>query len=57
MPKGIVPIILGTIVTAGGLSFVKTKYDHGGYTNPYAWGVAGFGLAHIVLGTIDALRD
>ncbi|WP_197490583.1 hypothetical protein [Brevibacillus sp. SKDU10] len=57
MPKGSIPILLGTIVTAAGLSFVKTKYNDNGYTNPYAWGVAGFGLAHIVLGTIDALRD
>ncbi|GAA4715357.1 hypothetical protein [Brevibacillus fulvus] len=57
MRKGVVPIVLGTAVTAAGLSLLKMNHQRTAADNPYAWGVAGFGLAHIVLGTIDAVRD
>lgn len=47
--EGMIPTILGTVVTATGLSLkpVSTKI---------AWGVTGFGLAHIVLGAIDLIE-
>ncbi|MGE5703888.1 MAG: hypothetical protein ACM32O_15285 [Clostridia bacterium] len=57
MRKGIVPIVLGTAVTAAGIGMLRTKHEKMPADNPYAWGVAGFGLAHIVLGAIDAIRD
>ncbi|WP_176560203.1 hypothetical protein [Brevibacillus dissolubilis] len=57
MRKGIVPIVLGTAVTAAGVSMLRSKHNNFRADNPYAWGVAGFGLAHVVLGAIDAVRD
>lgn len=47
--EGMIPAILGTAVTAAGLA-VRAA-------NPVlGWGIAGFGLAHIVLGAIDLLE-
>jgi len=47
--EGLIPTILGTAVTAAGLALSNR--------NPVAgWGIAGFGLAHIVLGAIDLLE-
>lgn len=44
--EGLVPTVLGTVVTATGLALRPVA--------PFvSWGVAGFGLAHIVLGAID----
>jgi hypothetical protein len=44
--EGLVPTVLGTVVTATGLAIRPLA--------PFvSWGVAGFGLAHIVLGAID----
>ncbi|KZE47454.1 hypothetical protein AV540_18775 [Brevibacillus parabrevis] len=57
MKKGIVPVILGTAVTAAGLSMLSAKHQKMRADNPYAWGLAGFGLAHVVLGALDAVRD
>lgn len=50
MPReGLIPTVLGTAVTAAGLALRGN--------NPVVgWGVAGFGLAHIVLGTIDLIE-
>lgn len=52
MKKSIIVMILGTIMTALGLIMFgnrqKVRFD-----KPLAWGVAGFGLAHILLGAID----
>jgi len=45
--EGLIPTALGTAVTATGLALT-------GVAGPaVAWGVTGFGLAHVVLGTID----
>lgn len=45
--EGVIPTALGTAVTATGLAL-------SGVVGPaVAWGVTGFGLAHVVLGTID----
>lgn len=50
--EGMIPAILGTAVTATGL--VLRNSDK---VNPtVAWGVTGFGLAHIVLGAIDLVE-
>jgi len=47
--EGLIPAVLGTAVTAAGLALRNT--------NPVVgWGIAGFGLAHIVLGAIDLLE-
>lgn len=50
MPReGLIPTVLGTAVTMTGLALRGT--------NPVVgWGVAGFGLAHILLGTIDLIE-
>lgn len=45
--EGLVPTVLGTAVTATGLALTRAA------SPAVAWGVAGFGFAHIVLGTID----
>lgn len=45
--EGVIPTILGTAVTTTGVLLRSTL------SPAVAWGVAGFGLAHIVLGTID----
>ena len=50
MPReGLIPTVLGTAVTAAGLALRGT--------NPIVgWGVAGFGMAHILLGAIDLIE-
>jgi hypothetical protein len=50
MPReGLIPTVLGTAVTAAGLALRCT--------NPIVgWGVAGFGMAHILLGAIDLIE-
>lgn len=50
MPReGLIPTVLGTAVTAAGLAMRGA--------NPVlGWGVAGFGLAHILLGAIDLME-
>ncbi|BAU27343.1 hypothetical protein DFP93_102413 [Aneurinibacillus soli] len=57
MKKGIVPVALGTAVTAAGLSMLNRRQKDIRSDNPYAWGVTGFGLAHVVLGAIDLMSD
>ncbi|KNF10174.1 hypothetical protein CLPU_1c03390 [Gottschalkia purinilytica] len=47
MREGLVPTVLGTVVTTSGL--VLRKF----IPSNIAWGIVGFGLAHVVLGTID----
>lgn len=44
--EGLIPTTLGTVVTAAGIAMKPVA--------PFvSWGVAGFGLAHVVLGAID----
>jgi len=45
--EGLIPTVLGTAVTTTGIALRSAV------SPAIAWGVAGFGLAHIVLGTID----
>jgi len=47
MREGLIPTVLGTVVTASGAAFLGSKYRMA------ATGVLGFGLAHLVLGAID----
>jgi hypothetical protein len=49
MREGILPTVLGSAVTASGVA-LRNKYPMA------AWGVVGFGLAHIVLGAIDLVE-
>ncbi|MDD4168786.1 MAG: asparagine synthase [Desulfotomaculaceae bacterium] len=44
--EGFIPTVLGTAVTAAGLALRNSSPVMG-------WGITGFGLAHILLGTID----
>jgi hypothetical protein len=47
--EGLIPTVLGTVVTGTGLA-LRTS-------NPIVgWGIAGFGLAHILLGAIDMVQ-
>jgi hypothetical protein len=49
MREGLIPTVLGSAVTVGGIALRNV--------NPViGWGVTGFGLAHIVLGTIDLVE-
>jgi len=48
--EGLIPTVLGTAVTGAGIAMRDR-------TNPaLAWGIVGFGLAHIVLGAIDMVQ-
>ena len=49
MREGLIPTVLGTAVTATGLALRMANPALG-------WGIAGFGLAHVVLGAIDMVE-
>lgn len=47
--EGLIPTVLGAAVTTTGLALRNV--------NPMVgWGVTGFGLAHVILGTIDLVQ-
>ncbi|WP_422660671.1 asparagine synthase [Paenibacillus sp. EC2-1] len=51
MREGLIPAVLGTVVSASGAAlFSSSKYKLA------ATGILGFGLAHIVLGAIDLVE-
>ncbi|BCU82633.1 hypothetical protein JIR001_24160 [Polycladomyces abyssicola] len=60
MRKGLIPVMLGTLVSTLGVSLINRKrknwFRKTRSTRPYGWGVFGFGLAHILLGGIDLFR-
>jgi len=47
--EGLIPAVLGTAITATGLALRNLNPVMG-------WGIAGFGLAHILLGAIDLIE-
>ncbi|EOD01596.1 hypothetical protein [Caldisalinibacter kiritimatiensis] len=48
--EGLIPTALGTVVTTTGFVLRNTL------PASFAWGIVGFGLAHIVLGGIDLVE-
>ncbi|AGB41388.1 hypothetical protein Halha_1443 [Halobacteroides halobius DSM 5150] len=44
--EGLIPTVLGTVVTTLGIN-LRSK------SSSLGWGIAGFGLAHLLLGAID----
>jgi hypothetical protein len=50
MREGLIPTVLGTAVTATGCALRGSRYKSA------ANAVIGFGLAHVVLGTIDLVE-
>lgn len=59
MQRGIVPVILGTAVTITGLGLINNRNRQGRRrrNRPFAWGMTGFGLAHILLGSIYRMMN
>ncbi len=47
--EGVIPTALGSVVTIGGIALRNVNPSLG-------WGMAGFGLAHVVLGAIDLVE-
>jgi hypothetical protein len=54
--EGLIPTVLGAAVTATAATAATTKYRSKDTAAMVAAGIAGFGLAHIVLGTIDLVE-
>jgi hypothetical protein len=48
--EGLFPTLVGSCVTAAGYALRRSRF------RPYANAVIGFGLAHVVLGTIDLIE-
>jgi hypothetical protein len=56
MREGLIPTILGSVVTAAGASFSKKDMKKNNLMPMIEAGVIGFGIAHIVLGAIDLVE-
>ncbi|GCD10735.1 asparagine synthase [Clostridium tagluense] len=56
MREGLIPTMLGTVVTAAGASFSRNNMKKKNMLPMIEAGVIGFGLAHIVLGAIDLVE-
>ncbi|MGL4949820.1 MAG: asparagine synthase [Anaeroplasmataceae bacterium] len=62
MKKGLIPVALGTVVTATGLA-IDNNQSRGNtcrrndYTSLVGTFLVGLGVAHILLGSIDIARD
>ena len=57
MREGLIPTMLGTVVTAAGATFSRNNMMKQKNVLPMIEaGVIGFGLAHIVLGAIDLVE-
>ncbi|EYE89208.1 asparagine synthase [Fervidicella metallireducens AeB] len=62
MREGLIPTMLGTVVTAAGATMRGIDMKKRGMPRHeikpmVAAGIIGFGLAHVVLGTIDLVKD
>jgi len=56
MREGLIPTMLGTVVSVAGASFSRNNMKKKNMLPMIEAGVIGFGLAHIVLGTIDLIE-
>lgn len=62
MKKGLIPVALGTVVTATGIAIDSTqsktnKCRRNDYTSLVGTFLIGLGVAHVLLGTIDIAKD
>jgi len=62
MREGLIPVILGTVVTASGATIRGVDMKKHGMTKrdtkvAIGAGLLGLGLAHIILGSIDLVQD
>ncbi len=51
--EGLIPTVLGTAVATTGALMSRNSR---GKSDKVAWGIMGFGLAHVVLGAIDIVQ-
>jgi len=56
MREGLIPTMLGTVVTAAGATLSKNNIKKKNMLPMIEAGVIGFGLAHVVLGAIDLVE-
>lgn len=56
MREGLIPTMLGTVVTAAGATLSRNNMKKRDVLPMIEAGVIGFGLAHIVLGAIDLVE-
>ena len=56
MREGLIPTILGTVVTAAGATLSRNNIKRKNVIPLIEAGVVGFGLAHVVLGAIDLVE-
>ena len=56
MREGLIPTILGTVVTAAGATLSRNNMKKKNMLPMLEAAVIGFGLAHIVLGAIDLVE-
>ncbi|HEX2946508.1 MAG TPA: asparagine synthase [Clostridia bacterium] len=62
MREGLIPVILGTAVTAAGVTLRGVDMKKHGMTKrdtrvAIGAGLLGLGLAHVILGSIDLVQD
>jgi hypothetical protein len=62
MREGLIPVILGTVVTATGVALRGVDMKNHGMTRrdtkvAIGSGLLGLGLAHIILGSIDLVQQ
>lgn len=56
MREGLIPTMLGTVVTAAGATLSRNNMNKKNVLPMIEAGVIGFGLAHVVLGAIDLVE-
>jgi predicted acyltransferase len=56
MREGLIPTILGTVVSAAGATLSRNNMKKKNVLPMVEAGIIGFGLAHIVLGAIDLVE-
>jgi hypothetical protein len=52
--EGIIPTVVGTVVTATGIALKNTNNN---LPKSYTNGIIGFGLAHITLGSVEMISQ